>query len=411
MTRLIICLLLIFVSTKGHSQSLDEIRTLAGKNQLEKALNGINQYLAVEANSSNAEAWQLKSLILYKVVSDATYAHLAPNGHLQSFEAYKKFLDLRTKSKLPLPAEHEVLFGVSFSNIERATHAFQQKKYADALKHFLEVEEMEDFIVKKGLSYQDFSFPAFDTQLYVNIAAAAVNSKREDIALNYYRKIADKKIVSNDFDGIYRYLVDRLDKKGDKPARDKYLGIGMEVYPADPYWCHVMLKDAGTDRKKIHLRYEELIGGQCNNYVTLYNYAIELYNYSFRQEHRPADFAKMQARIPELLKKAIAFQPTAEANLLMAKYQLAMINDLIDNYNDITGNTPDKIKKKENLNVQINQRYDEVALYANRAYDLLKDKKPLAKEEKENLVTASKMLVDYWERKGDKERARGFLIQ
>ena len=403
---LTICLLSLYGLADG--QSLDEIKSAAGKNQWDKAKEGIVKYLAQPANASNADAWHLKSLIFYKIVTGDQFQRLAPQGHHEAFEAYTKYLDLSAKAKNNTPAEHDILFGVVFNNIERANHYFQQKKYTEALDIFLDVEEMEDFIVKKGLKYQDFSFPAFDTQLYVNIAASAVSAKRDDIAVNYYQKIADNRIVSKGFDGIYRYLVDRADKKGDKPTRDKYLMIGRELYPADPYWCQAALRDAGADKKKIFLKYEELIRGWCNNYLTHYNYAVELYNYSFKQASRPADYAKYHQRIPEILKKALAFQSTADANLLMCRYQLLLTNDLIDNYNAIHDNTPDRQKKKDALTTQINQRYEEVQTYAMNVYNLLDTKQDLQPAEKENFITACKMLSDYWERKGDKVKEKEY---
>ena len=398
--------LILLLSFTLFSQTLDEVKALAGKNQWEKARDGIEQFLSKESNKRNPEAWQLKSLILYKIVSSEPLRPLAPAGHMESFAAYKRYLELESREKTAPPREHEILFGVSFSNIEKANNEFQHKRYVEALNAFIEVEEMENFIVQNGFSYQGFSFPAYDTQLYVNIAASAVSAKKDDIAVKYYRKLADRKIVGKGFDGIYRYLVDRFDKMGDKTTRDKYLATGRELYPADPYWCQVLLRDAGTDRKKLLSRYDELTSTICNNYLMHYNYAVESYNYAYRQDSRPADFAKVQARIPLITRKALALQNTPEANLLMCRYQLLQVNDLIDAYNAISETTPDKAKKKEALNEQISQRYEEVLKHAGNAYQLLDGRENLTTTEKENLVMASRMLSDYWERKNDKAKKK-----
>ncbi len=408
MIRPVATLLLLLISCMLSAQSLEEIKSLAGKNQWDKAKNGIEKFLAQPAHTTNSEAWQLKSLILYRIVTTDAYRHLAPNGYRESFEAYKRYLDLAAKEKSGSPKDHEILFGICFSNIEKANNEFQHKRYEQALASFLEVEEMEDYIVKKGLSYQDFNFPVYDTQLYVNIAASAVSARREDVALRYYQKIADKKIASKGFDGIYRYLVDRFDRKGDKVMRDRYLNTGRELYPSDPYWCQVALRDAGTDKKKILARYEELVAGSCNNYLTHYNYAVELYNYSFKQQVRPADFAKVHVRIPEELKKALALEQTVDANLLMCRYHLIMVNDLIDAYNAGTDKGVDLSAKKELLATQINQRYEEVQHYASNAYNLLQPTSNLSSADKEKFITACKMLSDYWERKNDRVKQKEY---
>ncbi|HEX7903163.1 MAG TPA: hypothetical protein VF487_04720 [Chitinophagaceae bacterium] len=413
MIRHIVTIFLFIVSLtvigQPGSPSLDNIRAAAGKSQWTVAKTEIEKYLANEINAKNAEAWYLKSLIYYKILISPSAPIAEPDGHAHAFAAYKKYLEIKDKEKDTSRREHEILFGISFNTIDKANNEFRNKRFHEALKAFQQVEEMENFIVKKGFSYQGFSFPAFDTQLYVNIAAAAISAGREDVALNYYRKIADNKILSPGFHEIYRYLVDQFDKKGDKPTRDKYIAIGKTTYPEDEFWCQVVLKDAGADKKKLFARYEELIAGDCNIYLINFNYAAELYNYSFKQNTRPADFSKLQSRIPMVLKKTIAIRSTADANLLMCRYQLALINDLIDAYNAVPENSADKAKKREGLTAQINQRYEDVYLYASNAYNNIDASKLAAQpKEKENYITACKILSDYWERKNDKGKAKEY---
>ncbi len=409
MMRYAISVLLILVSFIANAQSLEGIRSAAGKNQWTKAKEDIDKYLSENGNAKNAEGWYMKALVYYNIIISPEAAILGENGHANAFAAYKKYLEIKTKDKDTARKEHEILFGICFNNIDKANTNFRNKRFMEAVKSFREVEEMENFIVKKGYGYQGFFFPAFDTQLYVNIAAAAINAEREDIALEYYRKIADNKIVSPGFDGIYRYLVDRFDKKGDKPARDKYITIGKELYPDDEFWCQVLLRDAGQDRKKLFARYEELIGNSCNNYGMNFNYAVELYNYSLKQATRPVDFAKLHPKIPVILKKAIAARPTADANLLLCRYHLTLINDLIDAYNDVAEKAADKVKRRDELNRQINQRYEEVLTYATNAYQLIDvSKLPDNAKDKENYITACKILSDYWERKGDKGKVKEY---
>ncbi len=388
-------------------KELESIKSTAGRNQWEKAKKDIEHFLSKPANVKNPDAWQLRSLILYKMVSGGdSLRKLAPHGHQESFDAYVKYLELLPKDQVSATKDHEILFGVSFANIERANNEFQHKRYAEALKAFLEVEKMEDYIKSKGLTYQGFSFPAFDTQLYINIAASAISAKQESLAVNYYRKIADNKIDGKGFDGIYRYLVDLFDRRGDRVLRDRYLATGRELYPSDPYWCQVLLREAGSEPKAIFAKYEELIKGVCNNYITHYNYAAELYNYAFRKPQRPAESAKLHPRIAELVNTALEFKQTPEANLLMCRYQLILINDLIDSYNAIT--TEDKGGKKQAINNQISQRYEEVAKYASAVAAIVEGMESPEKTEKQYAITAYKMLGDYWERKKDRQKQQEY---
>lgn len=402
MSRYIFLLLSSFIIHMiAAGQTLDDIRSLAGKNQWGKAKEGIDNYLNNETNARRSEGWYLKALVYYNILKQDNAG--LPAGYTDAFAAYKKFLELKEKEK-SAAAEHEILFGLTFNNIDKANNDFQSKRFEEALKSFREVEEMENFIVKKAFSYQGFSFPVYDTQLYVNIAAAAISAGKEDIAISYYQKIADNKITGKGFEGIYRFLADRFQKKGDKTNRDKYSSLGRELYPEDEFWCQLPLKDAGNDKKKLFAKYEELIKSYCNNYTTNYNYAAELYNYCFKQTARPADFAAQHPKIPEILKNALLAKATVEANLLMSRYQLNLINDLIDSYNKSTDS-----KKKDACAADINQRYEQVHQYAGNAYNSIDVAKLAAQpKDKENYISACKMLLDYWDRKNDKERVKEF---
>ena len=114
----------------------------------------------------------------------------------------------------------------------------------------------------------------------------------------------------------------------------------------------------------------------------------------------------MHPRIALILKKALKLESSPDANLLMCRYQLLLANDLIDEYNKIKD-----AKKQQQIMAQVNKRYDDVLSYATNAYNYLSKKTDLDAEGKESYGTACKMLGDYWERKGDKVKAKQFLAK
>lgn len=405
---IVLTLLAVIISTGLMAQTIEDIRDLASKNQWEKAKEGIDKYLAVEKNAKKGDGWYLKSVIYNTIAKDAKLKTLAPDGRMDAFNAYKKYLELDPKAVEGTLNMHATLFDVSFGYLGKGGDDFNAKKYDDALAAFKNAEIVQEYIVQKGLTYGNFAFPAFDTQLYINVAASAVNAKKTDIAVEYYQKIADKKIAGKGYEEIYKYLVDQFDKKGDKANRDKYLALGKELYPDDAYWCQTGLNDVWDDKKKLFAKFEELITGSCNTFVNNYNYSVELYNYAFAQEKRPEDFAEVNAKLPDQLKKTIAISSTSEANMLMCRYQFALINDLLDAYNAIKGVKPDDVKKKADLTAQLNKKYDEVLPYAMAVYNILDAKTTLKAGEKGNFKIACSMLVEYWERKNDKVKMKQY---
>lgn len=400
-------LLIALFSFTAAAQDLSEIRDLAGKNQWDKAKEGIDKYLTNEKNAKKGEGWYLKAVIYNSMAKDAKYASM-PDPRMDAFAAYKKYLELDKDAFEGKLNQHATLFDVAFGYLQRASETFNGKKFEDALAAFRNAEVVEEYIVKKGFQYGDFLFPVYDTQLYLNVAASAVNAKKEDIALEYYQKIADKKIKANGYEEIYRYIVDKYQDKGNKEMTDKYMAIGKEVYPNDPYWNDLELKSAGEDVKKKFAKYDELLAKNPNDYTLHYNYMVEMFNYAFVGDKRPDDFAAIDAKMPEVGKKTLAINSTPEANMLMCRYHFAHINDLLDAYNAIKGTKPDDVKKKNDLNVTINKRYDEVLPFAQTIFDQLENKTPLKAGEKGNLKLATSMLLEYWDRKGDKEKMKKY---
>jgi hypothetical protein len=213
-------LLACFCSVVLVAQDLPEIRDMAGKNQWDKAKAGIDKYLLVEKNSKAGEGWYMKAVIYNSISRDPKFSSLAADPRMDAFNAYKKYLELDKNAFEGKLNQHATLFDVAFGYLGKASETFNSKSFEEALNNFKSAEIVEKYIVEKGLAYNDFVFPAYDTQLYLNVAASAVNAKKEDIALEYYQRIADKKIKSNGYEEIYRYIVDKFKDKGDLVNRD-----------------------------------------------------------------------------------------------------------------------------------------------------------------------------------------------
>src|SRR5688572_25392663 len=202
---IILTVLATIISAGLMAQSIEEVRALAGKNQWDKAKEAIDKYLANEKNTKKGDGWYLKSVIYNTIARDSILKNQVPDARMEAFNAYKKYLELDKDAFEGKLNQHSTLFDVSFGYLQKASDDFNSKKFEDALTAFQNAELVQTYIVEKGFTYGTFAYPVFDTQLYVNIAASAINAKKEDVAVNYYSKIAEKKIVSKGYDEIYRY--------------------------------------------------------------------------------------------------------------------------------------------------------------------------------------------------------------
>ncbi len=391
------------------AQNIDDIKGFAGKNQWDKAKEGIDKYLSNEKNAKKGEGWFLKAQIYNGIARDTTFADKFGDTRMEAFNAYKKYLEVDPKGFEGIANQHSPLFDVAFGYLEKATNEFNGKAFEKSLAAFRNAESVQDYIVTKNFSYGNFTFPAFDTQLYLNVAAAAINAKKEDIAAEYYEKIVNKKIKDQGYDDIYRWVVDYYERKADKANLAKYLALGREVYPGDEFWCEVGLREAGDDKRKLFAKYDELLSNGCDTYYTRYNYGVELFNFIYVSDTPPEDRAALQAKIETILKKAIEMAPPAtEANMLMCRHHFATLKYLADDYDAVKGGKPEDLKKRNDINAHINKTYEAAYPFMMAVYNHYDGKADMKNSEKGQYKIITSMLLEYWENKKDKAKAKEF---
>ncbi len=409
MMKSILSFALLIVSAGLMAQSIDDIKGFAGKNQWDKAKEGIDKYLANEKNAKKGEGWYLKAQVYNGIARDSVFADKYGDARVEAFSAYKKYLELDPKGLEGLMNSHAQLFDVAFGYLEIGSKKFNEKKFDEALAAFKNSEPVQEYIISKGFSYGTFSFPAFDTQLYLNIAASAINAKKEDVAVQYYQKIVENKIKDQNYEEIYRWVVDYYERKNDKTNLDKYLAIAKEVYPADEFWCEVVLKSAGDDKRKLFAKYDELLAGGCDTYYTRYNYGVELFNFTYVGDSVPADRAALQAKLEDVLKKAIPMNPPAtEANMLMCRHHFATLKYLADDYDAVKGGKPEDLKKRSDINALMNKSYEAAHPYLTTLFNHFEGKTDLKGGEKGQYKIVASMLLEYWENKKDKAKIAEF---
>jgi hypothetical protein len=404
MRKLILTALLASFAFAMYAQDLDDIKDLVGKQQWDKAKDQIDKYLASEKNAKKPDGWYYKGVIYNEAAKSDKFKPIlnGADGRMMAFDALKKYNELDPKNIKGTIEQNVRFFDIYNGYFDQAAAAFNAKNYDTAFVNFKNAGIIEEYVAGKGYTYNNFSFPKMDTSLIQNTAVSALMAKKNDEAAVYYQKLADAKIKGSNFLEIYQFLVQHYNEKGDKANRDKYLAIGRELYPENEYWCEVQLKDAGTDKKQIFAKYDELLSGtSCNGYTMYYNYSAELFNYLFTQDKKPADYKETYTKLQDVLKKGIAIKSTPEANLLMARATYNGVYDLEDAMAAVKGVKPDDVKKKNEIKGQIAAKYDDMLPYAQAAYDLYGAKPSLKPGEKGNLKVATDLLSRYYEAKKD----------
>ena len=407
MQRFLLSLLIILSSSGLFAQTIEDIEAQFGKGELDKAKASVDAFLAKEKNAAKSDGWWYKGLIYNEIAKSEKYKSLVPDGRMEAFNAFKKYYEMDQKAVRATLEQHVRLFDIYNGYFDLGVAGFGASKFDDAYTNFKNALMVEEYISGKGLEYNGFKFPTFDTTLIQNIALSAYRAKKDDDAAVYFKKIADQKIAGKDNVDVYQLLVEYYTKKNDKANKEKYLQLGRELFPADDRWYQIELDEVDAkDKKALFAKYDELMQKYPDKYLMSYNYAVELFNYTYAGDTKPADYKETQKKIESVLKSTIAANKSyPEANVLMARHFYNVLYDYQDDMQAIKGTTEADKKKKADLKTKMNESADQLIVYAQAAFDLYGAKPTMKAGERGNYKVVAGYLSTAYDVKGDKVKA------
>ena len=424
MQRFLLSLLIILGSSSLFAQTVEDIEKHLAAGALDKAKESVDGFLTKEKNAAKSDGWWYKGVVYNEMAKSDKYKGSMPEARMDAFNAFKKYYEMDPKAVRATLEQHVRLFDIYNGYFDLGVKSFgegdefsKQKKeaesvakFSDAFTNFKNALTVEEYISGKGLEYNGFKFPTFDTTLTQNIALSAYRAKKFDDAATYNKKIVDQKIAGKDNIDAYKLLVDYYSTKGDKANKDKYLDMGRQFYPEDDFWYQVELEEVNEkDKKALFAKYAELMPKYPEKYLLSYNYGVELFNYTYAGDAKPADYKETQGKIESVLKQTMtANKNYPEAYVLMSRHFYNVLYDYQDEMLAIKGTTPADKKKKDDLKIKMTESADQLITYSQSAYDLYSAKPTLKAGEKGNLKVVSGYLSTAYEVKGDKAKAEEY---
>jgi len=407
MQRFLVSLLILLGSSPLFAQSIEDIEAQLAKGELDKAKASVDAFLTKEKNAAKPDGWWYKGVIYNEIAKSEKYKSLVPDGRMEAFNAFKKYYEIDPKAVRAVLEQHVRLFDIYNGYFDLGVANFGASKFDDAFTNFKNALTVEEYVAGKGYEYNGFKFPVFDTTLVQNIALSAYRAKKDDDAVVYYKKIAEQKIAGKDNIDIYQLLVEYYAKKNDKVNKEKYLALGRELFPADDRWYQLELDEVDSkDKKALFAKYDELMPKYPDKHLMSYNYAVELFNYTYAGDAKPADYRESQKKIEEVLKATIERNKNyPEANVLMARHFYNVLYDTQDEIQAIKGTTAADQKKKADLKPKMIAAADQLITYAQAAYDIYNAKATLKAGEKGNFKVVAGYLSTGYEVKGDKAKS------
>ena len=399
MRKLLLLVVFAGIISTAFSQKIEDIQGLVSKGKYADAKVAVDKFLSDPKNQSNATAWYYKGKIYAELARQDSTNTLTYDAPKEAFEAFKKYQQLDPQNKLMILDQNVGLFQVYDIYYNRGVHFYNDKSYDKSYDNLKNAMDLEDYISKKGYSYNNFTFPALDTQLVNLTASSAYLAKKEDESIPYFERLADAKISAKNYKEVYGLLAQYYSNKGDKVKAEKYITLGKQFFPDNDYWVGIEFGQMPEDKDKRMERYDQMIQKYPDNYSLNMDYAIELFNSLYSVDKKPTDYATRQQKLQGLLTKTISINSTALANFVMSQHIYNEIYDVEDALRAVKGNAPADAAKRRSLNAQREKLYDELYPYAQKAYDLYSQETTMKTADKVNYRKVINELIDYYERK------------
>lgn len=418
MKSLFLTVLLAAAGLGVFAQKVDKAKDLLSKKKYAEAKTEIDNVLANEKFKNNSDAWYVKASVYNEISKDPALKSTVPDAKNQALQALQTYITLEdqnvkdtAKRYMQLNLENKKPMVDIYSNFfADASTFYNAGNYNDALANFKNSMAVFELMSKKGFTNQKLD--TLNT-LYAGIASEKAN--KPDEAAIYYSKIVDSKAKGEGFNEIYKWVANYYQQKGDEGNAAKFLNLGKEVYPNDPFWPEFELESLSekTDRVALYNKYEELLKAHPDSTRYHFNYAVELYKDGYND-----DSTKRPANAKELVDKAISHLQSsiqlngelANSHFLLGQIYFNQGND-INNFNKTIRPkagaklTAAELKRKEDLRADMNKKFDLAIPEFEKLDALIGSKAKLKSEDKSYLKNAYDNLISIYELRQNREKA------
>ncbi|MCW3106639.1 MAG: hypothetical protein JWQ09_1145 [Segetibacter sp.] len=411
MKRITIGFLLLFViGTAVKAQDFKKVRNAlvlaqmgaGGDQKLEDAKTELDKVLADPKSQGNAEAYLLKTEIYGLIAASNTLKAKYPAADAEGYQALKKYLELEPAETKLKEDRYVGVNGIYSSLFSAGVKEYNAKNWDSAYAKFKDVAELGDMFTSRK-----WSSSSFDTTSYLYAGVTAQNAKKNEEASKYYGKIAEKKIVGADYEGIYDFLVKYYLNSNNQAEFAKYLALAKEAYPKNNMWNDLEFANT-TDNSAIEdvvKKFETADAAKsltASNYLDYGDYFI---NNKKIKDLEPAKKVDYTNRAFYSFSKAAELDTAngiASYNAGVAAY--TMFEDARENRVKIKGTTADIKAKQAQADKVADAAADKSIQSLEKSFATLSSKAARSNIERNCLSKSTDLLYNLYEYKKDRSR-------
>lgn len=427
MKRIVLPVLLTFLVILTYGQDIKKATSLVNDKKYDEAKTQIDGILAKDPN--NSEALYLKSKVLVlSTDAAAEKGEITGDPYGEAFNDFKKATADTNNPKLTLMLikdNYQPIFGIYSGYFGEGAKAFNNAApkadtagFAKAMNLFIKADDVGQYIA----DHKWANIGKVDTTLVLNIAKAALNAKKDDIARKYFKELADAHIkgLHNAKDSAdpayelpYQWLTLDYKQAGDSADMVKYATLGKELYPKEDYFDFVEMDyyREHDNKPALFKKYDELTARHPDSLRYHLNYATEIFSYVFNSPDSTVinDKDALLSTLKDQLEKAHSIEPqNSSVNLLYSQYYYNNGIVALTNATKIKGAklTPDQLQQRKDLNSKGEEALKNAIPYAEAA---MKDLETgFKKANKSKYKSAVNLLENIYQSLGDKANLKKY---
>ncbi len=389
----------LLATTFTLAQDLQSVQSSIASNDYINAKKQIDNYFLDKKSNAEPAAWYYKGRVYTEVVRQ--YEKGEHEILQEAFKAYKRYQELDQKNKLMQLNDNVDLFQLYDLSYNTAADFYNERNYDLAYNLFRTALEVQEYIRKKGFSFQGKTFPVMDTSLINLTGSAAYLSNKEGEAVPYFERLANARIGGEDYRGVYALLYQHYTKRNDQAKATKFLNTGKELYPDHEYWIKMEMGNVVEARQRF-ARYDQLVQKYPADLELQLNYAIELYNYTYA-EPQPADYENRQSRLQTLLARVLVSDSNSVmGNFIMSQHVYNQVYDMEELMREMKEDTQAEQTKKKTFSAKLDLKYEELLKYSLKAHDLYSV--DIKSENRDSYRKVLNQLIAYYQKRKQGDR-------
>lgn len=373
----------------------------------------------LEKNPTDAEAIYLKSKV-YAKIADSAALHSLVNGdaRAEGFTAFKKAVadSNNMKAKLAIMKDnyqpvfdmYSGYYQAAVEDFNKAAQSGTKEDFKSAMDNFIHADEVGQYI--SGNEWAKIG--KVDTTLVLNIGKAAINAKEDDIAMKYFKKLADANIAgpvgANDegFKLPYEWLELHYKNADDEANMLKYAKVGNELFPKETYFNFVLMDyyRSKKDMPKVLDLHKDIVKENPDSVKYHFNFANDIFGYLYNSD----DGVKVENKEEWLkilkgeLDKAMSLDADdINTNWLTAQYYYNTGIEFRDNA--LKAKDADT---KTKINAEAKENWNKAIPYAQKAIDELA--KSGKKADKSRYKSVVNLMQNIYQSMGDKDNLKKY---